>query len=132
MDAAIADKYAEVKLSRERQGLSLGENDLWILATAISLAAVPVTATRRPPVRMPAGLRRRARKIRDGSLGDNIHKFLVARGGKPASVRQIAEGVVAAGYRSTAKNLELRVRTTLSGGDFAERSGRGMCRAKDR
>lgn len=38
-----ADRYAEIKLARERAGLSLDENDLWIAATALALGAVLVT-----------------------------------------------------------------------------------------
>lgn len=38
-----ADAYAAIKLSRQRQGLSLDENDLWIAATAFALNATLVT-----------------------------------------------------------------------------------------
>lgn len=38
-----ADAYATIKLSRQQQGLSLDENDLWIAATAFSLNATLVT-----------------------------------------------------------------------------------------
>jgi tRNA(fMet)-specific endonuclease VapC len=37
------DYYAKVKLSRQRKGLTLDENDLWIAATAIALDAVLIT-----------------------------------------------------------------------------------------
>jgi tRNA(fMet)-specific endonuclease VapC len=40
---AAGDHYANVKRERERQGLPLDENDLWIAATALALAAVLVT-----------------------------------------------------------------------------------------
>ena len=40
---AAADRYAEVKLARERQGLALDENDLWIASTALALGAVLVS-----------------------------------------------------------------------------------------
>ena len=40
---AAGDHYAEVKVARERAGLRLDENDLWIAATALSLGAVLVT-----------------------------------------------------------------------------------------
>jgi predicted nucleic acid-binding protein len=41
--ASAADHYARVKLARERVGLVLDENDLWIAATALTLGAVLVT-----------------------------------------------------------------------------------------
>ncbi len=37
------DHYALIKVARERKGLVLDENDLWIAATALSLGAVLVT-----------------------------------------------------------------------------------------
>jgi len=37
------DYYAKVKLSRQRKGLTLDENDLWIAATAMALDAVLIT-----------------------------------------------------------------------------------------
>jgi predicted nucleic acid-binding protein len=37
------DYYAKVKLSRQRKGLTLDENDLWIAATAMVLDAVLIT-----------------------------------------------------------------------------------------
>jgi predicted nucleic acid-binding protein len=37
------DYYAKVKLSRQRKGLTLDENDLWIAATVIALDAVLIT-----------------------------------------------------------------------------------------
>lgn len=41
-----ADHYASVKIARERAGLALDENDLWIAATALALGAVLVTRDR--------------------------------------------------------------------------------------
>lgn len=40
---AAGDLYAIIKLTRQRKGLSLDENDLWIAATATALGAVLVT-----------------------------------------------------------------------------------------
>ncbi len=40
---AAADHYADLKVSRERAGLVLDENDLWIAATALALEATLVT-----------------------------------------------------------------------------------------
>lgn len=37
------DHYAAIKLARQRQGLSLDENDLWIAATALALNATLVS-----------------------------------------------------------------------------------------
>jgi tRNA(fMet)-specific endonuclease VapC len=37
------DRYAAIKLARQRQGLSLDENDLWIAATALALNATLVS-----------------------------------------------------------------------------------------
>jgi predicted nucleic acid-binding protein len=37
------DYYARIKLSRQRKGLTLDENDLWIAATALALDAVLIT-----------------------------------------------------------------------------------------
>jgi tRNA(fMet)-specific endonuclease VapC len=35
--------YASIKLTRQRKGLTLDENDLWIAATAVALSATLVT-----------------------------------------------------------------------------------------
>ena len=40
---AAGDHYARVKLTRERKGLSLDENDLWIAATALVLGSVLIS-----------------------------------------------------------------------------------------
>jgi len=40
---AAGDHYASVKLIRQRKGLTLDENDLWIAATAMSLGAVLIS-----------------------------------------------------------------------------------------
>jgi tRNA(fMet)-specific endonuclease VapC len=40
---AAGDHYASVKLSRQRKGLTLNENDLWIAATTLALGAVLVS-----------------------------------------------------------------------------------------
>ncbi len=40
---AAADHYAEVKLAREREGLALDENDLWIASTALATGATLVS-----------------------------------------------------------------------------------------
>jgi predicted nucleic acid-binding protein len=40
---AAGDYYATVKLNRQRKGLALDENDLWIAATALALSAVLVS-----------------------------------------------------------------------------------------
>jgi len=40
------DKYAAVKLTRQRRGLALDENDLWIAATALALDATLVSRDR--------------------------------------------------------------------------------------
>jgi tRNA(fMet)-specific endonuclease VapC len=37
------DRYAELKLRRQRKGLPMDDNDLWIAATAMALGAVLVT-----------------------------------------------------------------------------------------
>ena len=37
------DHYAKVKLARQQKGLTLDENDLWIVATALALGAVLVS-----------------------------------------------------------------------------------------
>jgi predicted nucleic acid-binding protein len=39
----VADRYADLKITRERAGLSLDENDLWIAATALAAGATLVT-----------------------------------------------------------------------------------------
>ena len=41
--AAAGDRYASVKLTQQRLGLSLDENDLWIAATALAIGATLVT-----------------------------------------------------------------------------------------
>jgi tRNA(fMet)-specific endonuclease VapC len=38
-----ADFYASVKVERQRRGLTLDENDLWIAATAMALNAILVS-----------------------------------------------------------------------------------------
>ncbi len=40
---AAGDNYARVKLTRERKGLALDENDLWIAATALALGSVLIS-----------------------------------------------------------------------------------------
>ena len=40
---AAGDHYAAVKISRQQQGLTLDENDLWIAATVLAIGAVLVT-----------------------------------------------------------------------------------------
>jgi len=37
------DHYARIKIARQRKGLALDENDLWIAATALALGAVLVS-----------------------------------------------------------------------------------------
>ena len=41
--AGAGDHYATTKLGRERKGLALDENDLWIAAVALALGAVLVS-----------------------------------------------------------------------------------------
>jgi predicted nucleic acid-binding protein len=41
--AAAGDRYANVKVSQQRRGLPLDENDLWIAATAFVLGATLVS-----------------------------------------------------------------------------------------
>jgi len=40
---AAADYYAAVKIARQRSGLTLDENDLWVAATALALDATLVS-----------------------------------------------------------------------------------------
>ena len=40
---AAGDRYANIKLARQRKGLTLDENDLWIASTALSLGAVLIS-----------------------------------------------------------------------------------------
>ena len=40
----VADVYAQIKISAQEQGTSLGECDLWIAATALALDAILVTS----------------------------------------------------------------------------------------
>ena len=40
---AAGDHYARIKLTRQRKGLALDENDLWIAATALELDAVLIS-----------------------------------------------------------------------------------------
>jgi tRNA(fMet)-specific endonuclease VapC len=40
------DQYANLKLSQQRRGLSLDENDLWIAATALAIGATLVSSDR--------------------------------------------------------------------------------------
>ncbi len=44
LSRAVADVYARIKYEAERQGTSLGENDLWIAATALAQGATVVTS----------------------------------------------------------------------------------------
>jgi len=44
--AAAGDAYARIKRAREREGLALDENDLWIAATAFAIGATLVTRDR--------------------------------------------------------------------------------------
>ena len=43
---AAGDHYASVKLAQQRLGLPLGENDLWIAATALAIGATLVSSDR--------------------------------------------------------------------------------------
>jgi tRNA(fMet)-specific endonuclease VapC len=43
LPAAVADRYADLKATQQRRGLSLDENDLWIAATALNLEATLVS-----------------------------------------------------------------------------------------
>jgi predicted nucleic acid-binding protein len=43
MPSATGENYATIKLHSQRSGLTLKENDLWIAATALSLAATLIT-----------------------------------------------------------------------------------------
>jgi tRNA(fMet)-specific endonuclease VapC len=40
---AAGNHYARVKRTRQRKGLTLDENDLWIAATALALGAVLIS-----------------------------------------------------------------------------------------
>ena len=42
----VADHYARVKLARQKQGLALDENDIWIAACALSIQATLVSRDR--------------------------------------------------------------------------------------
>jgi predicted nucleic acid-binding protein len=42
--SAAGDLYANVKLVQQRRGLSLDENDLWMVATALALGATLVSS----------------------------------------------------------------------------------------
>lgn len=44
--AKAGDYYAMIKLARQRSGLALDENDLWIAATALTLGATLVSRDR--------------------------------------------------------------------------------------
>ena len=40
---AVGDRYADVKITQQRRGLPLDENDLWIAATALALNATLIS-----------------------------------------------------------------------------------------
>ena len=40
----VGDTYAQIKVAAEKQGISLGECDLWIAATALTLDAILVAS----------------------------------------------------------------------------------------
>jgi Predicted nucleic acid-binding protein, contains PIN domain len=40
---AAADRYANLKVSQQRRGLPLDENDLWIVATSLAIEATLVS-----------------------------------------------------------------------------------------
>jgi len=44
LSEAVADVYARIKYDAERAGTQLGENDLWIAATALAQGATVVTS----------------------------------------------------------------------------------------
>ncbi len=44
--ASAGDQYARIKLERQRKGLALDENDLWIAATALALGATLISRDR--------------------------------------------------------------------------------------
>lgn len=41
--ASVGDRYAALRLARQKSGLTLDENDLWIAATALAFGATLVT-----------------------------------------------------------------------------------------
>ncbi|MCG9131060.1 type II toxin-antitoxin system VapC family toxin [Candidatus Poribacteria bacterium] len=41
---SVSDIYAEIKVAAQEQGTSLGECDLWVAATALTLDAILVTS----------------------------------------------------------------------------------------
>ena len=43
VDPAVAEHYARIKVAMRRLGRGIGENDLWIAATAVALGAVLVS-----------------------------------------------------------------------------------------
>lgn len=43
LSAAVADAYAQIKVTRLQTGFALDENDLWIAASAMALGAVLVS-----------------------------------------------------------------------------------------
>lgn len=43
ISSAAGDRYASVKAARQRRGLPLDENDLWLAATALAIGATLVT-----------------------------------------------------------------------------------------
>ena len=53
LDAATSSQYARIRAGLERQGTSIGGNDLWIAAQALALGAVLVTDNVREFRRVP-------------------------------------------------------------------------------
>ena len=43
IDPAVADHSAQIKVAMRRSGRGIGENDLWIAATALSIGALLVS-----------------------------------------------------------------------------------------
>ena len=41
---SVAEVYAQIKVAAEQDGITLGECDLWIAATALALDAILVTS----------------------------------------------------------------------------------------
>jgi predicted nucleic acid-binding protein len=77
------DLYAAVKLARQKSGLSLDENDLWVAATALALCATLVSRDSDSDVLtacLPSPwssfqVRLRQAYVRDGDYGANCSEI---------------------------------------------------------
>ena len=133
LERALAEKQQQVaSLQRRRQALlkrvAKVDKDIAALTGKPAASAGQDEATTRPK-KAKTKLRRRPKNAM--TLRDAIVAVL-SKSRKPLTAREMADGVLATGYRSKSKNLLQRVWTTVGKDERIDRREKGkyMVRAK--